>query len=108
MFQKLPDRIEGLHHITLATSTAQGDYDFFVKILGQRLLKRTLFYDGDVPVYHLYFGDNSGTPGSLMTTFPCRQAGRAGRLGAGQITAIAYAALRRAARTAIRAATAFL
>lgn len=93
-FPKLPDRVDGLNHVTLATSTAQGDVDFFVKVLGQRLLKRTLFYDGNKPIYHLYFGDEVGTPGCLMTTFPCKQAGLKGRLGAGQFTAIAYAAPR--------------
>ncbi len=86
------DRLKGLHHITLTTGTAQGDVHFFVKVLGQRLVKRTLLYDGGEPVYHLYFGNEQGDPGTLTTTFPMRRLGRTGRVGAGQISAISYAA----------------
>lgn len=82
--------IQGLHHITLCTGTAQADVDFFVKVVGQRFVKRTLFYDGNVPIYHLYFSDELGTPGTVMTTFPVRRAGLKGRKGSGQFTAIAY------------------
>ena len=82
--------IQGLHHITLCTGTAQGDVDFFVKVLGQRFIKRTLFYDGREPIYHLYFTDGAGTPGTVMTTFPTRRTGLKGRKGSGQFTAIAY------------------
>lgn len=88
----LPDRIEGLHHITVATGSAQGDVDLMVKVLGQRLVKRTMFYDGASPVYHLYFGNELGEPGTLYTTFPVRQAGYTGRAGAGQISAVTYTA----------------
>ena len=69
----MSDRIQGLHHITLCTGTAQGDVDFFVKTLGLRLMKRTLLYDGVEPIYHLYFGDEMGSPGNLTTTFPWRR-----------------------------------
>src|SRR3546814_11886995 len=86
----LPDRIEGLHHITVATGSAQGDVDLMVKVLGQRLVKRTMFYDGASPVYHLYFGNELGEPGTLYTTFPVRQAGYSGRAGAGQISSVTY------------------
>jgi len=82
--------IRGLHHITLCTGTAQGDVDFFVKVMGQRFIKRTLFYDGHIPIYHLYFTDAAGTPGTVMTTFPMRRTGLVGRKGSGQFTAIAY------------------
>lgn len=82
--------IRGLHHITLCTSTAQGDVDFFVKVIGQRFIKRTLFYDGRIPIYHLYFSDADGTPGTVMTTFPMRRTGLTGRKGSGQFTTIAY------------------
>ena len=47
----MSDRIQGLHHITLCTGTAQGDVDFFVKTLGLRLMKRTLLYDGVEPIF---------------------------------------------------------
>src|SRR3546814_1255439 len=76
---QLPERVEGLHHITVATGTAQGDVDLLVKTLGQRLVKKTMFYDGARPVYHLYFGNELGEPGTLSTTFPVRQAGYTGK-----------------------------
>ncbi|MGQ0620896.1 MAG: hydroxyquinol 1,2-dioxygenase [Panacagrimonas sp.] len=82
--------IRGLHHITLCTGTAQADVDFFVKVIGQRFIKRTLLYDGRLPIYHLYFSDAEGTPGSVMTVFPMRRTGMVGRKGSGQFSAIAY------------------
>lgn len=84
------NRVTGLHHITLCTGTAQGDVDFFVKVIGQRFVKRTLFYDGSMPLYHLYFADRFGTPGTVMTTFPTRRSGIRGRKGANQFTTISY------------------
>lgn len=86
----MSDRIQGLHHITLCTGTAQGDVNFFVKILGLNLVKRTLLYDGKEPVYHLYFSDATGTPGNLTTCFPWRRTGRKARAGSGQITLTSY------------------
>ena len=86
----MQERIQGLHHITLCTGTAQADVDFFVEVMGQRFVKRTLFYDGNEPIYHLYFADEAGTPGTVMTTFPMRWTGTKGRQGAGQFQAIAY------------------
>ena len=86
----MSDRIQGLHHITLCTGTAQGDVDFFVKTLGLRLMKRTLLYDGVEPIYHLYFGDEMGSAGHLTTTFPWRRTGRKARAGTGQIGLISY------------------
>lgn len=82
--------IQGLHHITLCTATAQMDVDFFVKVLGQRFVKKTLLYDGLEPIYHLYFADELGTPGTVMTTFPMRRTGLKGRKGSGQFTSISY------------------
>src|SRR3546814_14624218 len=87
---QLPERVEGLHHITVATGSAQGDVDLLVKTLGQRLVKKTMFYDGARPVYHLYFGNELGEPGTLYTTFPVRQAGYTGKRGARQISAVSY------------------
>src|SRR3546814_7819086 len=63
---QLPDRIEGLHHITVATGSAQGDVDLMVKVLGQRLVKRTMFYDGASPVYHLRSEEHTSELQSLM------------------------------------------
>jgi hydroquinone 1,2-dioxygenase/2,6-dichloro-p-hydroquinone 1,2-dioxygenase/glyoxalase family protein len=87
----MSDRIQGLHHITLCTGTAQGDANFFVKVLGMSLVKRTLLYDGAEPVYHLYFSNEFGDPGTLTTCFPWRRTGRKARAGTGQISLISYA-----------------
>lgn len=86
----MADRILGLHHITLCTGTAQGDVNFFVKVLGMNLVKRTLLYDGKEPVYHLYFSDAQGTPGNITTSFPWRRTGRKARAGSGQIALTSY------------------
>src|SRR3546814_7280804 len=64
--------------------------DFFVNVLGQRFVKRTLFYDGSIPIYHLYFADELGTPGTVMTTFPTRRTGLKGRKGSNQFTVCTY------------------
>jgi 2,6-dichloro-p-hydroquinone 1,2-dioxygenase len=87
----MSDRIQGLHHITLCTGTAQGDANFFVKVLGMSLVKRTLLYDGAEPVYHLYFANEVGDPGTLTTCFPWRRTGRKARAGTGQISLVSYA-----------------
>lgn len=84
------DHIQGLHHITMCTGTAQADVDFFVKVIGQRFVKRTLFYDGSEPIYHLYFADRIGTPGTVMTTFPTRRTGLTGRKGSAQFSVVRY------------------
>jgi catechol 2,3-dioxygenase-like lactoylglutathione lyase family enzyme len=86
----MSDRIGGLHHITLCTGSAQGDVDLFYKTLGMSLVKRTLLYDGGVPIFHLYFGNETGDPGTLTTVFPFRQDGRKAKRGAGQIELCSY------------------
>lgn len=86
----MSDRIQGLHHITLCTGTAQGDVNFFVKVLGMNLVKRTLLYDGAEPFYHLYFSDALGSPGNLTTVFPWRRANRKAKAGTGQVSLVSY------------------
>jgi catechol 2,3-dioxygenase-like lactoylglutathione lyase family enzyme len=86
----MSERIGGLHHITLCTGSAQGDVDFFYKTLGMSLVKRTLLYDGRAPIYHLYFGSESGDPGTITTVFPFRRTGLKARRGAGQIELCGY------------------
>lgn len=86
----MSDRIGGLHHITLCTGSAQGDADLFYKTLGMSLVKRTLLYDGEAPIYHLYFGNDTGDAGTLTTVFPFRRDGRKARRGAGQIDMCSY------------------
>jgi glyoxalase family protein len=60
--------IQGLHHITLVCADAQRTIDFYVTVLGQRLVKKTVNFD-DPGSYHLYFGNEAGTPGSAITFF---------------------------------------
>jgi len=60
--------IQGLHHITLVASNAQQTVDFYTEVLGQRLVKKTVNFD-DPSSYHLYFGDQTGKPGTAITFF---------------------------------------
>lgn len=68
-------KILGLHHITLVCSDAQRTVDFYTQILGQRLVKQTVNFD-DPGSYHLYFGDETGRPGTAITFFEWPQARR--------------------------------
>ncbi|AZN42641.1 VOC family protein [Paenibacillus albus] len=73
----------GIHHITAFARDTQTNVDFYASILGLRLIKQTINFD--VPsVYHLYFGNELGTPGSVITFFPFEK-GRQGKYGAGQV-----------------------
>lgn len=71
--------LEGLHHVTAITADAQGNVDFYAGLLGLRLVKKTVNFDAP-DVYHLYYGDGTGTPGSILTffEFPDAAIGRAG------------------------------
>jgi len=80
-----PAPIRRHHHITLCTGGAQEDYDFHTKVLSLKSVKKTALYDGDVPIYHLYYGNDLGEESTLVTTFPMRQSGRKARKGTGQI-----------------------
>ena len=60
--------LEGLHHITAITADAPRNVDFYARVLGLRLVKKTVNFD-QPDVYHLYFGDERGTPGSILTFF---------------------------------------
>ena len=79
-------RLEGLHHITAITGDAPRNLDFYAGVLGLRLVKKTVNFD-DPGTYHFYFGDEAGSPGSILTFFPWEHAapGRAG-VGQAQIT----------------------
>jgi catechol 2,3-dioxygenase-like lactoylglutathione lyase family enzyme len=74
----------GLHHVTAISSDPQKTLDFYTKILGLRLIKLTVNYD-DPSIYHIYFGDDIGHPGTVLTFFPWPGQPR-GRKGAGQAT----------------------
>jgi glyoxalase family protein len=81
--------IQGIHHITAIAGDPQRNLDFYTDTLGLRLVKLTVNFD-DPGTYHFYFGNNDGTPGSILTFFPWPHASR-GTVGAGQVTAPAFA-----------------
>lgn len=72
-------QLDGIHHITCITADAPGNVDFYGRVLGLRLVKKTVNFDAP-DVYHLYYGDERGSPGSILTffEFPGAAPGRAG------------------------------
>src|SRR3989440_7232465 len=83
------NKIPGLHHVTAIASDPQRTLDFYVGLLGLRLVKRTVNFD-DPGTYHFYFGDRRGTPGTILTFFPWPGT-RRGIRGTGQVEATAFA-----------------
>src|SRR5207247_2657732 len=82
--------ILGLHHVTATVDDAQDDLDFCLGALGLRLVKKTVNFDNH-HVYHFYYGDERGTPGTIWTTFPYKGHGvRVGSKGAGQVTVTSF------------------
>jgi glyoxalase family protein len=82
--------IRGLHHVTATVSGAQEDLDFAAGALGLRLVKQTVNFDNH-SVYHFYYGNENGTPGTVWTTFPYRDRGvPVGEKGLGQITMTSF------------------
>ena len=81
-------KILGLHHITAIAGNAQRNYDFYTKTLGLRMVKKTVNFD-DPKTYHFYFGDKTGTPGSILTFFPWERV-KKGKNGVGMATEIGY------------------
>jgi len=84
----MDNTIKGIHHITAIAGDAKRNYDFYTRILGLRFIKKTVNFD-DPETYHLYYGDKTGTPGTILTFFP-NEGIPAGRLGTRQATAIGY------------------
>ncbi len=82
--------VTGIHHCTICVGAAQEDIDFMTKVIGQRLIKQTVLFDGTAPIYHLYYANKYAEIGTVMTTFPFKQASVFGRRGTGQIAATAY------------------
>jgi glyoxalase family protein len=80
--------IQGNHHITMSVGPAQEDYDFHTRLLGLRSIKKTVLFDGTLPIYHLYYANADGDPSSILTSFPFRQAGIRGRRGSNQVKAV--------------------
>ncbi len=84
----MEDKILGLHHITAIAGNAKRTLEFYTKILGLRLVKKTVNFD-DPGTYHFYFGDEKGTPGGILTFFPW-EGMRQGNAGTGMATEIGY------------------
>ncbi len=82
-------QVNGIHHVTAIASDPQENVNFYAGLLGLRLVKRTVNFD-DPQSYHLYYGDGSGNPGTLLTFFAWPN-GRRGRPGLGQVTGTALA-----------------
>ncbi|HZR42662.1 MAG TPA: ring-cleaving dioxygenase [Ktedonobacteraceae bacterium] len=80
--------LAGFHHLTAIVGDPQQNIDFYTRVLGQRLVKQTVNFD-DPGTYHLYYGDEVGTPGTIMTFFPWPGAPK-GRRGTGQIVDISF------------------
>ncbi|GAA0133777.1 ring-cleaving dioxygenase [Paenibacillus sp. YSY-4.3] len=78
----------GIHHITAFARSPQENVDFYASILGLRLVKRTINFDAP-EVYHLYFGDEHGSPGTIITFFPW-PGSRRGKVGGGQVGITTY------------------
>jgi glyoxalase family protein len=84
----MPHAIPGLHHVTAISGPPQPNVDFYTGTLGQRLVKKTVNFDAP-DTWHLYYGDRTGAPGTIMTFFPFTGAGP-GRPGPGMASAHAY------------------
>jgi glyoxalase family protein len=80
--------IPGLHHVTAVSGPPQANVDFYVGTMRQRLVKRTVNFDAP-DTYHLYYGDRTGSPGTILTFFPFADAGP-GRAGPGMASTVAY------------------
>ena len=80
--------IAGLHHVTAIASDPQRNLDFYTQVLGLRFVKKTINFD-DPGTYHFYFGDDAGTPGTILTFFPWPNA-RRGQAGKGEVISTAF------------------
>src|ERR1700749_1427737 len=88
-------KLEALHHITMIAGDARENVEFYADVLGLRLVKKTVNFD-QPDAYHLYFGDETGAPGSILTWFEFTGAAR-GRAGIGQIHTLQLAVASEAA-----------
>jgi glyoxalase family protein len=83
--------VSGFHHLTMSTHGAQDDFDFYTRALGLYSIKKTVLFDGTIPVYHLYYGAPTGEASTILTTFPFKKPGIYGRRGTNQSRAILQA-----------------
>nr|WKN37550.1 ring-cleaving dioxygenase [Tunicatimonas sp. TK19036] len=81
-------KIKGIHHVTAIAGNARRNLDFYTRVLGLRLVKRTVNFD-DPGTYHFYFGNETGDPGTILTFFPWEGI-IAGKRGTGQATETAF------------------
>ena len=81
-------RLEGIHHVTCITGDAPRNVDFYTRVLGLRMVKKTVNQD-DPTVYHLFYADEEGSPGSDITFFEYPGA-RPGRAGAGMVHTVTW------------------
>src|SRR5512135_949438 len=80
--------MSGIHHVTAIAGKVQRNFGFYSRTLGLRLVKTTVNFD-DPGTYHFYYGDEVGTPGTILTFFPWQHVAR-GRVGNGETAAVAY------------------
>lgn len=83
----MKSKVLGIHHVTAISGAAHQNHDFYTRVLGLKLVKKTVNFD-DPGTYHLYYGDETGSPGTLITFFPYE--GRPGKPGIGQVTVTSY------------------
>src|SRR5690606_22044047 len=88
---RMSNTVLGIHHVSAIATDPQRNVDFYAGVMGLRLVKRTVNFD-DPQTYHLYYGDEAGTPGSLLTFFPWPGA-RRGQQGSGQVAVTSFAVL---------------
>ena len=86
----MENTILGIHHITAIASDPKRNFDFYSKVLGLRFIKKTVNFD-DPGTYHFYFGDETGSAGTILTFFPWGDGIPQGSRGAGMATEIGYA-----------------
>jgi glyoxalase family protein len=84
----MKEQILGLHHITAIAGNAQRNYNFYTRVLGLRMVKKTVNFD-DPNTYHFYYGNEEGTPGTILTFFPWENIVQ-GQIGVGMATEIGY------------------
>ncbi|ANH82775.1 diguanylate cyclase [Niabella ginsenosidivorans] len=85
----MENKVLGLHHITAIADNAKRNHEFYTTVLGLRLVKKTVNFD-DPSTYHFYYGNENGTPGTILTFFPWEGIGQ-GKNGAGMATDIGFA-----------------
>lgn len=81
--------VAGLHHITALAGDPQANVDFYTRVLGLRFIKRTVNFD-DPGTYHFYYGNGTGTPGTIMSFFPWGKGSLRGRIGTGQVSVTSF------------------